>query len=87
MELRNIRDQKAKVIIGKNGVSPGIIKTILEIIKQEGVVKVKILKTALDMEYTKKDLIQDLTIKSNLDVMETRGYSVILIDPKLKKNR
>ena len=78
MELHEVRHQKAKIIIGKNGLSPGTIKGIQDFIKREGIVKVKILKSALTVEYSKNEFVKDLISKTNLHVIETRGFSVIL---------
>ena len=85
MELHEIRHQKAKIIIGKNGLSSGTIKAIQDFVKREGIVKVKILKSALTAEYSKNELVKDLINKTDLHVIETRGFSVILTKLSLNK--
>jgi len=82
MELNEIRSQKAGVIIGKNGISPGVIKEIQDRMKQNRFVKIKILKSALSSEYAKKDLVDNLVNQTNFQVIEIRGNSVILQSDK-----
>ena len=76
MELQSIRHQKARVILGKNGLSEGTLKEIQNHIKRDEFVKIKILKTALSTEYSKEQLIQELI--SYVQIVEVRGHSVIV---------
>ena len=83
MELRQVRHQKAGIIIGKNRLSDGIIKSIKENVKKHGIVKIKILKSALSIEYTKENLISDIVTATNFHVIEQRGYTVIISNPSI----
>ena len=78
MDLHEIQHRKAKVIIGKNGLSPGTLKLVQDLAKKNNLVKIKILKTALSEEYSKEDLVKELTVKTNLHLIEIRGYSAIV---------
>ncbi len=85
MELQYIRHQKAGVIIGKNQLNEGTVKLIRDHIKRQGMVKIKILKSALSIDYTKEKLIQDLISITKFHVIEKRGYSLIVSNSPLKK--
>ena len=78
MDIQDIRHQKASVIIGKNGLSTGTIKLIQDLTKKNGMVKIKILKTALSPDYSKENLMEDLIAKTNLYKIEIRGFSAIV---------
>ena len=78
MDLHEIQHRKAKVIIGKNGLSPGTLKLVQDLAKKNNLVKIKILKTALTDEYSKEDLAKELVAKTNLHLIEIRGYSAIV---------
>ena len=87
MELHEVRHQKAKVIIGKNGLSSGTIKVIQDLVKKDRILKVKILKSALSSDFSKDKLIEDLVSETKLIAIEVRGYTVILSNEKVKKKR
>lgn len=76
MDLQKIRHQKARVIVGKNGINEGTLKEIQNHIKRNEFVKIKILKSALSVEFPKEKLIQELN--AYVHVIEMRGYSVIV---------
>ncbi|MBN2156348.1 MAG: YhbY family RNA-binding protein [Candidatus Lokiarchaeota archaeon] len=78
MELQEVRKNKARIIIGKNGVNSGIKKEISQNIKRYRFLKIKVLKTALSSDYSIKNLISDLLSDTNFEVIEIRGSSVIL---------
>ena len=84
MELADVQHQKASIIIGKNRLNPGILKEIASHIKRKGMIKIKILKSALSPEYSKKDLINDLVSLTKLFIVDKRGYSVIVSNSPLK---
>ena len=85
MELHTVRRNKAGIIIGKNQLSQGTINQIEEHIKRNGIVKIKILKTALSSEYSKNDLIAELSSRAKFHVIESRGYTVILTSSEKNK--
>ncbi len=78
MELQDIQHRKANIIIGKNGLSPGTVKEIQNHIKKNGMVKIKILKSALAPDYSKENLIEALVTQANLHVIDKRGNSIIV---------
>jgi RNA-binding protein YhbY len=78
MDLQEIRHRKAHVIIGKNGLSAGTLKLIQDLVKKNGIVKIKILKSALTSDYSKEILVKELITKTNLHLIEIRGYSAIV---------
>ncbi|MHA1111125.1 MAG: YhbY family RNA-binding protein [Promethearchaeota archaeon] len=84
MDLQEIRHRKAHVIIGKNGLSIGTLKLIQDLIKKNSFVKIKILKSALATDYSKEKLVEEIITKTNLHLIEIRGYSAIisLVPPK-----
>ena len=87
MELRDIQHQKAGIIIGKKGLSEGTISLIRETIKKQGIVKIKILKTALSPEYSIEMLIKDLITITEYHLVEKRGFSVIISQTSLKNKK
>jgi RNA-binding protein YhbY len=78
MDLQEIRHRKAHVIIGKNGLSKGTLKLIQDLAKKNGIVKIKILKTALNSDYTKENLVSEVIAETHLHLIEIRGFSAII---------
>ena len=78
MELQNIRHQKAAIIIGKNQLSDGMVRSIKEHVKKNGMVKIKILRSALSVDYSKEDLMNELITLTNYAIIEKRGNTIII---------
>ncbi|MEM0025615.1 MAG: YhbY family RNA-binding protein [Zestosphaera sp.] len=69
--------EPAKVRIGKSGLSEGIMNEIRKFLEREGVVKVKILKTALK-ELEVNEVATEVSRKLNAEVIDVRGHTFTL---------
>ncbi len=78
LDLPEIQHRKAHVTIGKNGLSEGTLKLIQDLTKKNGIIKIKILKSALNSDYSKEILVNELITKTYLHLIEMRGYSAII---------
>ena len=67
--------------LGKNGVNDQFINEFKKQIKRKKIIKIKILKSALDSE-DKNKIISDIEAKGDANCLEIRGNHVIF----LKKN-
>jgi len=87
--LRNLIQQlPADVRIGKKGVSQGIIEEVKRRIKEKGFVKVKILKNAPEIEFIdRRDLAELVAKKAEAVLIDVRGRTFVLIDPKVKPEK
>jgi len=81
-QKRNLRAQanqlKSTVTIGKDGISPRVIKFIDQDFQTKELVKVKVLKSCLDKW---DNLIDKLTILRNTELVQTLGHTILLYRP------
>lgn len=63
--------------IGKNGVTPSLIEEISRQLKANKLVKVKLLKSALD-EMTRDEIAKLLADKTGSELIEVKGNTVVL---------
>ena len=63
--------------IGKNGVSDSLIEELLRQIKRNKLVKVKILKSALE-DMDRKAIAEELAKRTGSQLIEIRGSSAVL---------
>ena len=69
--------------VGKEGVSDGVIEEIKTQIKRAKIVKVKMLPAAGE---DIKDVAADIANRAEVICVETRGFSILLCDPKIAEN-
>lgn len=75
--LKEVLSEPAKVRIGKSGLSEGIINEINRFLEKEGIVKVKVLKTALK-ELGVNEIATEVSRRLNAEVIDVRGHTFIL---------
>lgn len=79
-ETRNVRkvlSKPARVRIGKKGLSEGTINEIRRLLEKEGMIKVKILKTALK-ELEVEEIATEVSRKLNAEIIDVRGHTFTL---------
>ena len=69
--------------VGKEGVSDGVIEEIKTQIKRAKIVKVKMLPAAGE---DIKDVAADIANRAEVKCVETRGFTILLCDPKIAEN-
>lgn len=69
--------------VGKEGVSDGVIEEIKTQVKRSKLIKVKVLPAAGE---DIKDVAMDIETRAGVKCVETRGFTVLLCDPKLAEN-
>lgn len=69
--------------VGKEGVSEGVIEEIKAQVKRSKIIKVKVLPGA--GEYV-KDVAAEIAERAEVKCVETRGFTVLLCDPKIAEN-
>lgn len=63
--------------IGKNGVTPSLIEELARQLKDNKLVKVKLLKSALD-ELSREEIAKQLAAKTGSELIEVKGNTVVL---------
>ena len=71
---------KPTIYIGKEGLTEGIVEETTKQIKDHGLVKIKILPAA---DLDKDEVSMELSINTGARVVETRGFTILLCDPKM----
>ncbi len=74
MEIKNGR---AQINIGKNGITPTFLEHLQTILKKEKIVKIKILKD-ISMEQGNEPLINKIIEELNVYVLDSRGNTFII---------
>lgn len=78
-KLNTIKINPAVIIIGKNGLTEGLIDSIRKQLKKDKLIKVKILKTAKGLEEIgRKKFAEIIVNKVEANLIEIRGYNLIL---------
>jgi RNA-binding protein len=80
---RSLGDKSPTIWIGKNGLSPDIIKEVEKQLEKNKMVKVKILKAALGSEEAKQ-IASTVAHQSHASLVEIRGHTFMLYKPKQK---
>lgn len=75
--MQNIHDLKPVLRIGKNGVTENIINDIRILVKKKKIVKIKVLRSAINSE-TMKDIADKIVEEANLRIIQIRGHSVVV---------
>ena len=78
---------RADVNVGKQGLTESVLKEIDRRLSSEEVVKVRILKSALEVEGVddRKKFAEVLAQKLSADAIEVRGYTVVLYRKRKKR--
>lgn len=74
---RRAKHLKPILSIGKNGVSEGSIELIARELEQKKLIKIKMLKSAIDQR-DKKEIASDIARKTQSQVVEQIGNIVVL---------
>ena len=81
MDIYNLKRDAANLTpllnIGKNGVTDSLIEELLRQLKQNKLVKVKILKSALE-DMDRKTIAEELAKRTGSQLIEIRGSSAVL---------
>jgi RNA-binding protein len=81
-----VQQGPADVIIGKNGLTDGVLKEIDRRLKEKGVVKVKALKSAIKVTgLDRKTLAKVVAEKLNALLLDVRGRTFVLYRPQPRK--
>lgn len=75
--MQNIHDLKPAIRIGKNGVTENIINDVKILVKKKKIVKIKVLRSALNSA-TMKDIADKIVEEANLKIVQIRGHSVVV---------
>jgi RNA-binding protein len=75
--IRRLREEKPTIRIGKGGVSEEILKEIARQLDKKEMVKIKILKSAVEDNETKKIAMQT-TEQTKASLVEVRGHTFML---------
>ncbi|MHA2073613.1 MAG: YhbY family RNA-binding protein [Candidatus Hodarchaeales archaeon] len=77
-KLVKLRQESPSLQIGKNGISPLLLKELEERIKQKKMIKVKILKNS--PYKSRSEAFDDLRshLPPRIEVMEVRGWTAVL---------
>jgi len=81
MEIKNGR---AQINIGKNGITPTFLEHLQTILKKEKIVKIKILKE-ISTEQGKEPLINKIIEELNVYVLDSRGNTFIISKKKISE--
>ena len=74
--INKVRLDPAKVRIGKNGITEGIIREVTNVLRKDKAVKIKCLKVIpTDVA---KDIGNNLAKLTNSEVIDVRGKTIIL---------
>jgi len=81
--IKEVRHSSADVRIGKAGVSEGVLSEIKRRLKEKGVIKVKMLKSALKVEGKDRfEIAKEVAEKVGARLVEVRGRTFILLLPE-----
>ncbi|MEM0366427.1 MAG: YhbY family RNA-binding protein [Acidilobaceae archaeon] len=82
-KVREKIHSRADVIIGKNGLTEGVIREIEERLRSREVVKVKLLKASLEVIGSDRvGIARIIAERVNAELVDVRGRTFILYKPK-----
>jgi len=76
-EVKRVLREPARVRVGKSGLNEGVISEIRRHLEKEGVVKVKVLKTAL-IKTDVNGVATETAKKLNAELVDVRGHTFTL---------
>ena len=87
VDLRRLKELvqqgRADVIIGKRGVNEGVISEIKRRLKEKGVIKVRVLKSAIKVTgMDRKTLAKYVANKVGAMLLDVRGRTFVLFSPQ-----
>lgn len=81
-DFNKVRLGPIDVHIGKNGITPGLIEHITQLLKQKKIVKIKIMRETAH-EYGIDLIIEQLLNQLKVYVLDVRGYTFIISKKKI----
>jgi len=75
--MEDIHELKPVIRVGKNGVTENIINDVKNLVKKKKIVKIKVLRSALNSA-TMKDIADKIVEEANLKIVQLRGHSVVV---------
>lgn len=79
-----ISSEKPTVNIGKEGITPQMIKEVTKQLDAREIIKIKILKTALQEEDT-KNIAASIATQTESELIDVRGHTFLLFKKKKKR--
>jgi RNA-binding protein len=76
--IKEVRSQSATIILGKKGVTGEFIEEVKRQLKRKKVIKIRVLRSILAVKGM-DELTSEITIKTGFQVLETRGYTILLV--------
>jgi RNA-binding protein len=70
---------KATMHVGKDGVTEGVVEELMNQLKTSKLVKVKVLASSADQ---KREMAEELALKTGAMLLEVRGNTILLCDKK-----
>ncbi len=67
--------------IGKNGVNESVVRELQQQLKNNKFVKVKMLRSALEYQMSRRDIAEQLERLSGAPLIELRGYTAVYRSP------
>jgi RNA-binding protein len=71
---------KPVVAVGKNGLTDAVIAEVKSALKRDKLIKIKLARGAVD-GYDKDDIIEELMASTDSEVIEKKGFTVVLYKP------
>ncbi|MHA1602438.1 MAG: YhbY family RNA-binding protein, partial [Promethearchaeota archaeon] len=81
-EFQEVRRTRAHVILGKNGVSPTVLKHVRNRLKKQRILKIKVLPEA-NTEYGIDYFIETIARELKVYVLDVRGFTFIISKRKI----
>ena len=82
---RKYAKERPTILIGKNGATNEVVEEVKKRLKRNEVVKIKILKTALE-QTTMKEITKKLVDNTKSELIEARGHMLTLYKIKDDSN-
>ncbi len=77
VDLDKIRKSQPHIIIGKKGLSEGLIKHMEQLLKDHFTIKIKVLKTIAEYVEMEK-IMEEIMRKFKIYVLDVRGHTAII---------
>jgi RNA-binding protein YhbY len=82
---RKFAKERPTILIGKNGATKEVVVEIKKQLKSSKVVKIRILKTALE-QTTMKEITKELVDNTKSELIEARGHMLTLYKMRVASN-
>lgn len=78
LELRGqAANMEASTHVGKNGITPSLVEEVVRQLKDNKLIKVKLLKSAIEAT-SREELARELSEKTRSELIEVKGNTVVL---------